>query len=499
MTALNLYRRNRIRATLLLALLATIVIAAAQRRSPHKLRATALVELSTDHKGVKTARLIPIVVLEDGQFHDASIYKTAPAPMALESGVVYEAQKNGEPIGFVTISGASKDRIWTGLGKWQAQSDRPKPKPSATPGQSASDERPRLHRSGESTGSATPLPAPSSDSGDDRPTLRRPPSESSPQPSPSTSPAAPSSDSGRSDDRPTLRRPPSESSPQPSPSASPAGPAASATPAAAATPTVTPEEQSASVDPNRPTLRRGKPTPTPAQEENSPQPAASVSPTTSATKAAKPSVPATPPGTQLLIGVSDAEPGDSRSYQFMWKPGEEAPIDAKLRRQAAARLAQEEGGRANAATIERELKNVVIRSFDLDLTNDAIMVLTAELPPSTTPAVAAGSKLRAGTKKSSSPEAAAPPVPMKLTRYITLIARVDLDGNPEVLAANLTDSSRLDIAPRLEVVDAVDVDGDGIAELLFREYDFDNQTFVIYAVRRGAVSKLFEGASQALN
>src|SRR5262249_5489845 len=162
------------------------------------------------------------------------------------------------------------------------------------------------------------------------------------------------------------------------------------------------------------------------------------------------------------------------------------------RHQAAQRLSQD----GHTTISERDLKNVVIRSFDLDLTNDAILVLTAELPPGSPSAPKSAAKALTGAKKTSTPEAAAPSA--QPTRYITLIARVDLDGNPQVLAASLTDSSRLDIAPRLEFIDAVDVDGDGIGELLFREYDFDNQGFVIYSVRRGVVSKMFEGASQSL-
>jgi hypothetical protein len=56
----------------------------------------------------------------------------------------------------------------------------------------------------------------------------------------------------------------------------------------------------------------------------------------------------------------------------------------------------------------------------------------------------------------------------------------------------------LDVAPRLELVDAVDVDGDGLAELLFREYGFDQKSFIIYGVGRSTVTKVFEGASVPL-
>jgi hypothetical protein len=48
------------------------------------------------------------------------------------------------------------------------------------------------------------------------------------------------------------------------------------------------------------------------------------------------------------------------------------------------------------------------------------------------------------------------------------------------------------------LIDAVDVDGDGLAELLFREYDFDQKSFIIYGVGHGTVTKVFEGASEPL-
>jgi hypothetical protein len=80
-----------------------------------------------------------------------------------------------------------------------------------------------------------------------------------------------------------------------------------------------------------------------------------------------------------------------------------------------------------------------------------------------------------------------------------VIARVDFDGVPQKLSSSVTDSSRLDVAPRLELIDAVDVDGDGLGELLFREYSFDNASFIIYGVGRNSVTKVFEGASTPLN
>jgi len=205
-----------------------------------------------------------------------------------------------------------------------------------------------------------------------------------------------------------------------------------------------------------------------------------ASPSSAAKPAPPPAALTNTAGTQTLVAVSDEQSSDSRSYQFLWKPGEEAPIDAKLRRLALAQLAGQ--------VSESSLSNVVIRSFDLDLSNDAVMVISAEAPPVAAPQAAKGAH-SAGAGKA--------PVAAGATRYVTVIARVDFEGIPHKLASSVTDASRLDVAPRLELIDAVDVDGDGFGELLFREYGFDEKSFVIYQIGRSTVTKLFEGASQS--
>jgi len=144
---MNLYRRRTFRASLIVLLVCAVGLAAvAQRRKAHKLRATALLELTTDSTGVMTARVIPITILDEGSFHDASSYKATPRPMALDAGVVYEAQNSGQPIGFVTITNAGKSGGWAALGKWQLLSAVPKRTPAATAPSTPGDDRPILHR-----------------------------------------------------------------------------------------------------------------------------------------------------------------------------------------------------------------------------------------------------------------------------------------------------------------------------------------------------------------
>jgi hypothetical protein len=480
-TAMNLYRRSTLQASLvLLAGIAGITTTVAQRHKPHQLRATAVLEFVHDPGGA-TTRLVPITILDDGSLHDASIYKAAPEPMVLDTGVVYEAQKTGQAIGYFTVTKATKTSmagIWTAQGRWELPR-APKVEASAgsSPGAPAKspDERPTLHRAGSAESApatASPTPAASS--------------SASPTPTPEVS-------SAPSDGRPVIRRPSADGTAQNTPT-----PAAAPNPRpAAAAPEPEPD------DPNRPTLRHR--TPGSAQQPEISVPSATAHPP--ATPSATPKSPASAPGgasgTQTLVAVSDAQASDTRSYEFIWKPGEQEAMEKKMRRLALAQLPREY---ANADAAPTSLTKVAVRGFDLDLSNEPVMVLTAEVPPGNAspaakPATRAGTKAATGARSSSSSSsgaaaggAAAP----RVTRYLTLIARVDIDGNPQKLAASMTDSSRLDVAPRLELIDAVDVDGDGLAELLFREYSFDDKSFVIFSIGRTTVTKLFEGASEPL-
>ena len=105
---------------MLVLVCATAVTAAfAQRRKAHKLRATAVVEVTTDSAGIVGTHIFPVTILDEGSFHDASIYKAAPQPMALDTGIVYEVQKEGIPVGYATVLSSTNNKGWTALGKWQ--------------------------------------------------------------------------------------------------------------------------------------------------------------------------------------------------------------------------------------------------------------------------------------------------------------------------------------------------------------------------------------------
>jgi hypothetical protein len=436
--------------------------------------------------------------------------------MAIDNGIVYEAQKTGVPVGYVTITNSTKAGIWTALGKWQVVTTvAKKTEPTSAP-PNPGDGRPRLKRPSDSSSSSSsqPTSSPTPDagrSGDDRPRLHRPndsSGSSSPSASPSASPTPDSSSEssgGSDDDRPRLHRPnerPAEdtASPSPTPASAPSlnQDASQNTPA--------PSQEPPPEDSDRPVLRRRSPSTATA----APTPAATPAPSAKATPVPQGTISSNVPkasaaGTQDLVAVSDNQPYETRSYVFIWKAGEQEAMEAKMRKLALAQLPKE-----NAQLNDGSLRNVMIRSFDLDLSNDAVMVLTAEVPGSylapggkTGPAKKGPGKAGAGKTGTQNTglqdKGLQDKEPGKfVSRYITLIARVDFDGVPQRLAVSVTDSSRLDVAPRLELIDAVDVDGDGLAELLFREYSFDQKGFIVYGIGRSTVTKVFEGASQDL-
>ena len=97
----------------------TLAQSAAGKKAIKGPRALGLVELAANGK----AHLVPITILYDGEFYDASAYKAAPVPMALESGTVYEGFRTGVSLGLFTVTGALQgNNTWLGAGTWQSDS-----------------------------------------------------------------------------------------------------------------------------------------------------------------------------------------------------------------------------------------------------------------------------------------------------------------------------------------------------------------------------------------
>ncbi len=76
-------------------------------------------------------------------------------------------------------------------------------------------------------------------------------------------------------------------------------------------------------------------------------------------------------------------------------------------------------------------------------------------------------------------------------KFVTLVAQPDLYGNIEVLLKSTTDGARLDDAPRMRLIDAVDAMADNRGELLFELRGQTQRQFALYRVLRGQVTRLF--------
>jgi hypothetical protein len=463
-------------------------------------RAVALLQLSSGGK----AMLIPIAILVDGKFYDASEYKADPVPMALDSGTVYEAQESGDSLGLFTVSGALHSKTagaaqpWVGAGSYMLNGTEPANAPHKAENvpvglnSGDTDAPPRLSRGKSSAPAATSQPANgSSGSGASAgQTAGVPPASDKPADQ-SAKQQAPAPTAGQSSPAQTS---PGQTSPgQSSPGQTSSGQTASAPPTSApptssqASPGSQASQGQAAQNPTdyyRPTLRRGKPTqgpPPDADEQAGP-------------KAGKPESPASavaagPGPVQLMPAISDASGPEPKSYKFFWKTGEEderrnqmlalagaevqAYVNALARNQIPANppaKAAPARRKAPAKPIQPVLENVQFRAFDVWNNNQIVMILTAEahFPPA--------------------PGATGAPEQYS----ITLVTRTDIYGELRKLYSGVTDKFHLDVTPRMELIDVVDADGDGRGELLFRETTDAGKGYVIYRAGADKLFKMFD-------
>ncbi len=178
----------------LVALVASVSVAQSRKKEKGP-RALAVVEMPAD--GKSKPRLIPIAILVDGRFWDASIYRADPRPMALDPGNVYEVECSGKPVGFFTVGEArsAKDH-WVAFGDWQPEVEKPPAAAkSAKPRSVEDDERPVLHKRQSTTAEPAPPSAAQSSS-------------------PATAPAQPPPPPPDDPNRPVLRRGKPKAQPQ---------------------------------------------------------------------------------------------------------------------------------------------------------------------------------------------------------------------------------------------------------------------------------------------
>ena len=390
-------------------------------------RALGLLELASKGK----PHLIPVTILYDGKFYDASAYKASPVPMALWSETEYEGFRSGVSQGLFTVTAAFENRRtseWIAEGTWQTAES--------------------LAAKHTKTSVSSSMPR----------------------------------DLNQEEAPPVLRH--SGANPKPPQPASP--PPASATPSQASAPAPAPASDAEPDDPNRPVLKRGAPAPAPA-------PPAPIGPANAV--APKPVVHASLPNgsqVQLIPAISDAGGPEPHPYTYEMKPEQEQTIRKKMLGLAAdevrAWVQQRTNGMAGSTapapnTKQRKasttkpaqpnFNDVQLIVFDLSSSNEPTMVLTA------------------------SARMPQRPTENEPQYFVALVARQDINGDFHKAFSSVTDSQHLDVEPKLQLIDAVDVDGDTRGELLFRKVYDAGSAFVVYRVMGDQLYALFDGTPGA--
>jgi hypothetical protein len=437
-------------------------------------RAVGVYEWTGDMAKPAASRLIPVSLFIDDKLEDAAVYQSRPVPFALMTGNAYELQHSGVAVGMLDLAFArhlvapetattTYDDGWFGYGTFVPPA--PPKKSTLKPLKTMvainaiddeNDDRPHF-----STRSATPgsggaaatkpgsTPATETPADDpDRPTLRRTGSPSDP--------TASSGDTPTDDaDRPTLRR----RSPDEAQKAKEES-------AAATTNTL-------NDDPNRPLLHRGKPVGSMTDDDI-------------------PKLSGLPGDQDLhqMVAVSDAKDRPAHDFSRAWEDeNEHQAILTKMQAAARAQLTAYEASNA---------------------------VAPATPPPPPPDTRKPNSKLRRGVAKEAPPP---PPEPLldeelkgytlsyggaatyvyhahtdglgPTLRFVTVVAQVNMQGEPEVALKNVTDAAHLDRTPRMRLVDVVDAEASNRASLLFELRAQSSRQFALYRVIGGQATQTF--------
>jgi hypothetical protein len=456
------------------------------KKKPRSARAVALLEWHKDAKGGLAPRLVPIAFLWEGKYYDAGLYEASPRPLALEPGTVYEAQRSGVPAGLFTVRGAAEvSGAWYGDGIWSAGVSESKK--AAAEGD---DERPRLKRAAPegappaasaSPGGAKAEPEPEAND-PNRPTLHRgKPTEadkSSAGESPASTSAAshvgesPASTSAASHAGESPASTSAASHVSQSPASTSAASHVSQSPAstsAASHVGQPPASTSAASHVSQPpasTSAASHVGQSPASTSAASHAGQSPASTSAASHMSKPPVPtklAEKP--EPLVAVSDEQTPEPRPYLFPWNRDEEERLTGEVKALAEAEVAREAGEKL-------ALEQVHVRAFDLYSSNLPEIVLTAR--------TAAGKSGARGLKGQSR------------IYYVTVVARLTVSDDVRKLFASVTSSSWLGSVPRMEVVDAVDADGDGNGDLLFALITESGHSYALYRVGKDELFPLVE-------
>jgi hypothetical protein len=198
------------------------------------------------------------------------------------------------------------------------------------------------------------------------------------------------------------------------------------------------------------------------------------------------------PPVDMVAAISDASGPDPRPFVFEWLKSEvderhqqmtelatdqvrqylDAQAKAKITPKPAAQKTTRSAVKKNPHPI---LENVKMNAYDLWNNNQPVVVISADahLPPPP-----------AGTPQSA--------VETEMQYSVLIVAYPDIYGNWHKLYAGVTDKYHLDITPKLDLIDAVDADGDGRGELLFRETNDNGSGWIIYRASADKLWKMFD-------
>ncbi len=397
-------------------------------------------------------RLFPVSIFLDGKYYDARFYYAKPVPLALYDETLYQALSDGMPVGEFTVHTARQipdTTTWWGEGDWnpmRASEDKPasaKSKPVLVKGDKGKDEdRPVLKRAPGSSEGSTKTDSTSTDK-----------SASKPEPT-----FKPDEDS----DRPVLRKPKEGTKPEPQ--------------VTEATGEKSHVDTSIS-DPNRPVLRRKQP----VQKD---EPVTVTAPKTGVK------------GAKYLVAISDPDAMNNRPYNYTWSASEKAKWTEQMSKIAMETMRKYASSETRAPLQPNaKFAETHMRAVDLDYSNAPYIILSGRIDPIIEPPQATKSAREAAIRKSSN--AAPPPASsgQLATFYVTVVARLNSQDELTKLLTLATDSLHLDLNPRLDLIDAVDADGDNRAELLFRKTTDSGSSYVLYRMTPFDMTQVFEGGS----
>ncbi len=387
-------------------------------------------------------RLVPIALRFEGKYYDASLYEANPEPLAVEPGTVYEVQNYGEPAGlFVVNTPKLSNAGWIGDGSWTARR--------------AMDEQLAAQAARQPKAQAKQSKAIFTGGADEGPPVLRRPEEQG-------------SASAKEQPASNLRQQRSHRQLLPQRQMT-ATLTARFFASLMSSPVPTRKLQPNRCAPLLPTrtILIAQCSRVANQPPTSPQ---SLSPKVpvSGLENSK-----TSPGKlRSLAAVSDAGKYETRSLLYTTAPEQQPQLAQAMLALALADMRTFADKHTPGPKVPRNsaIKDYDLRSFDLDFSNSPTLVLTAKLPIPT-----AGSK--------------------PFLYYATIVAHLDINGEPVKIFSSVTDTTHLDVFPHLELIDALDADANGRGDLLFRQYSDTGMNYGLYRVFPYQMEKIFEGGS----